>query len=188
MSFPIYATTEEAYIFGNEVLSSTDQSRLNATQTGCTVDLRDLTAGADETQQTGISITYHAASGNYTLALSDISGVLTSGSVYSGVIKKAGMIDIEIAFGVGDRYLNTAVKTQIDTALGTDTISELGVGTPAATPTLKAAVMLLYMALRNKVTSTDSSTSIYNSSDTEIANAGITESASQVTRTKYTGA
>ncbi len=43
------------------------------------------------------------------------------------------------------------IKTQTADALGVDTIPELPVGVPPATPTMKEAEMLLYMALRNRI-------------------------------------
>ena len=43
------------------------------------------------------------------------------------------------------------VNAEVVDCLGTDTLSELAQGVPASTPTIKTAIMLLYMALRNKV-------------------------------------
>jgi len=49
------------------------------------------------------------------------------------------------------------VNAEVVDALGTDTLSELSQGAPTATPTIKTAIMLLYMLARNKkeVTSTE---------------------------------
>jgi len=63
------------------------------------------------------------------------------------------------------------VKTQIDDSLGTDTIAELST-VPGATPTLKSAIMFLFMAFRNKRTSTATTINVYDSSGTSIAVAG----------------
>ena len=112
MSPDVYTLTDEAYIFGNDVLSSTDQAKLDATQSGCTVDLRDLTDGADKTQQTA-DLTYHSASGNYTLEISDIASVLTEGNSYTGKIAKAGMLDIEISFVIDNGYIED-IKGTVD--------------------------------------------------------------------------
>lgn len=63
-----------------------------------------------------------------------------------------------------------SVKTQIDTSLDSDAMSELS-GVPAATATLKKAIMFLYMALRNKRTTDASSVKVYNASGASIASA-----------------
>lgn len=63
-----------------------------------------------------------------------------------------------------------SVKTQIDTSIGSDAISELS-GVPSSTPTLKSALMLLFMALRNKRTSDATTVKIYNASGAVIATA-----------------
>ncbi len=61
------------------------------------------------------------------------------------------------------------IKTQIDNSLGVDTIPELGVGQPAATPTVKTAMMLLYMALRNEITEDGSDLKVRNAAGSVIA-------------------
>jgi hypothetical protein len=63
-----------------------------------------------------------------------------------------------------------AVKTQIDTSLGSDSITEL-LTTPSGSPTMKQALMFLFMALRNKRTSEATSVKVYNSAGTVIATA-----------------
>lgn len=53
------------------------------------------------------------------------------------------------------------VNAEVVDALGTDTLSELSQGAPSATPTIKTALMLLYMLARNKLTSTSSELALY---------------------------
>ena len=63
------------------------------------------------------------------------------------------------------------VLTQVNAALDT-AISELGVGIPAVTPTLRTGLMLLYMALRNKVdvdTTAADELQVHNDAGVEIA-------------------
>jgi len=63
------------------------------------------------------------------------------------------------------------VESEVNAALDT-AISELGVGIPAATPTVRTALMLVYMALRNKTvvqTSGIDALEIYNNAGTLIA-------------------
>ena len=76
---------------------------------------------------------------------------------------------------------SAAVKTQIDQSLGGDAIPELS-GVPAATPTLKTAVMFLLMAFRNKRTSTATTVGVYNASGAVITTA--TQSDNGITYTK----
>lgn len=52
--------------------------------------------------------------------------------------------------------------------LGTDTLTELSQAAPAATPTIKAALMLLYMIARNKLTTTNTELGIHNNAGTKI--------------------
>ena len=63
-----------------------------------------------------------------------------------------------------------SVKTQIDTSLGSDVIPELS-GVPSSTPTMKTALMILFMALRNKRTTNATSVNIYNASGALITSA-----------------
>jgi hypothetical protein len=71
------------------------------------------------------------------------------------------------AFGTS---ATSSIKTQIDTALNSDPIPELS-STPNSTPTMKQALMLLFMALRNKRTSDANTVRIYNASGALIATA-----------------
>lgn len=77
------------------------------------------------------------------------------------------------------------VKDQIDTALGTDTLSELTAGVPASTPTIKAALTLLYMALRNKRVETGSESKIYDNAGNAIAKATTTDNGTEFTKDKF---
>lgn len=62
-----------------------------------------------------------------------------------------------------------SINAEVSDVLKTDTISELSQGVPAATPTFETALMLVYMALRNKLTTTSTELGIYNDSGTKIA-------------------
>lgn len=75
------------------------------------------------------------------------------------------------------------VQSEVDDALNT-AIAELGVAAPSATPTLRTAVMLMYMALRNKLvvqTSGTDAIEIYNDAGTKIASKLITDDGSDYT-------
>lgn len=60
------------------------------------------------------------------------------------------------------------MNAEIVDALGTDTLTELSQATPAATPTIKTALMLLYMIARNKLTTTNTELSVYNNAGIKI--------------------
>jgi hypothetical protein len=66
------------------------------------------------------------------------------------------------------------VLTQVNSALDA-AIAELGVAAPSATPSLRNAVMLLYMALRNKSTTTSTTQTISNNAGTTIAQAALSD-------------
>ena len=71
----------------------------------------------------------------------------------------------------------TDVLAQVNAALDT-AIAELGVAAPAATPTLRTGLMLLYMALRNKTivqTSGTDALEIHNDAGTKIASKLLTD-------------
>lgn len=74
-----------------------------------------------------------------------------------------------------------SVKTQIDASVGGDAIPELS-GVPASTPTLKQALMFLFMALRNKRTSSATTVQIYNGSGASIASAPQSDNSATYTK------
>lgn len=81
---------------------------------------------------------------------------------------------------------DTEVESEVNDALDT-AISELGVAAPTATPTLRTGLMLLYMALRNKLvvqTSGTDAIEIYNDAGTLIAKKLITDDTSDYTEAK----
>ena len=61
------------------------------------------------------------------------------------------------------------VNAEMVDALTVDTIAELAQGQPAATPTIATALMLLYMALRNKLDTDATTLEIHNNAGTVIA-------------------
>jgi hypothetical protein len=67
------------------------------------------------------------------------------------------------------------VNAEVVDVLFTDTISELAQAIPAATPTVATAIMLVYMALRNKLDITSSTMEIHNDAGTVIAKKALTD-------------
>lgn len=74
------------------------------------------------------------------------------------------------------------VNAEVVDALGVDTIAELTQGIPTATPTIKQALMLLYMALRNKAATTSTEQAIYNDAGTKIAKATLSDDGTTFTK------
>jgi len=83
--------------------------------------------------------------------------------------------------------MSTGMKAEIvvECLAALDTaISELGVGAPSATPGTRDALMLLYMALRNKTvvqTSGTDALEIYNDAGTKIASKLLTDAGGDYT-------
>lgn len=67
------------------------------------------------------------------------------------------------------------VNAEVVDVMFTDTLSELAQAKPAATPTFAAAMMLLYMKLRNRVDVTASEEAIYNDAGTVIATKALSD-------------
>ncbi len=76
------------------------------------------------------------------------------------------------------------VLAQVNSALDA-AISELGVAAPSATPSLRNAVMLLYMAARNKRTTTASADTISNNAGTTICTSTISDDGVTFTKGEY---
>lgn len=77
------------------------------------------------------------------------------------------------------------VNTEVLDVISVDVMSELASGAPPAGPTLRQAVMLLYMALRNKRTTTPAETTIFDSSGTEIAKANNSDNGTTFTKEAF---
>lgn len=78
------------------------------------------------------------------------------------------------------------VLTQVNAALDTS-IAELGVGAPSATPSLRTGLMLLYMALRNRVdvdTTGADAMKLYNDAGSQIASKLVTDDGTDYSEAK----
>jgi hypothetical protein len=76
------------------------------------------------------------------------------------------------------------IKDQLDSSLNTDVISELS-SSPSSTPSLKQALMFLFMALRNKRTSDATTVKVYNASGAVIATATQSDNSSIYTKENF---
>jgi hypothetical protein len=82
---------------------------------------------------------------------------------------------------------DTEVESEVNDAIDT-AISELGVGVPTSTPTLRTAIMLMYMALRNttnvKTSYTTDAMEVSNDVGTVIAHKDVTDDGSDYSEAK----
>jgi hypothetical protein len=106
----------------------------------------------------------------------------TIGSAGAGLTEAGGTGDHLTAMpwnAAWDAEVESEVNDAIDTA-----ISELGVGAPTATPTIRTGMMLMYMSLRNKSVTQTSGTDaleVYNDAGTIIAKKLLTDDGSDYT-------
>lgn len=75
------------------------------------------------------------------------------------------------------------VQSEVDDALNT-AMAELSQGAPSATPTLRTAVMLIYMALRNKLTTDASWKKLFNDAGVVICKKALSDDATTYTETE----
>lgn len=77
------------------------------------------------------------------------------------------------------------INAEIVDVLGTDTLAELGVAAPSATPTIKQALMLLYMALRNETNTTASLLSVKNDAGTVVCRATLSDDGTTFVKAEF---
>jgi len=84
--------------------------------------------------------------------------------------------------------MSTAMKAEVNVeakdVLFTDTISELSQGVPATTPSVSAAMMLLYMDLRNKADVTSSTKEVHNDAGTVITKKALSDNGTTYSEAK----
>lgn len=101
--------------------------------------------------------------GNYLWTKDDLpdnfQGAVEFGLYSGGTLTKVLTIVAVNPADAGPRYL----------------MSELSPGVPSATPTVEAALMLLYMALRNRMDTTATELKFYNDNGSVIARAPLTD-------------
>lgn len=133
--------------------------------------------------------------GNFTKNISKAAGVFSamSGGEAASITERAGgwyLIQLSSTntntLGILTIYLVVAGVKQVNLQyrVGGLPLVELGVGVPSATPTMEDAIALLYMAIRNKLTTTSGLLSIYNDADAVIAKANLTDDGSTFTRSE----
>lgn len=78
-----------------------------------------------------------------------------------------------------------AVNNEVLDVLAVDTLSELASGAPPSAPTLRQAVMLLYMALKNKRTTTSAESNIHDSAGNIITKASHSDNGTTFTKEAF---
>jgi hypothetical protein len=108
-----------------------------------------------------------------------VSGRMSSDAVaVSGSTAAADNVEANIGnldAAVSGRATPAQVNTEVSDVLKTDTIPELSQAAPVATPTFATALMLLYMTLRNQLTTTASQKTISNNAGTVIAKKALSD-------------
>lgn len=118
----------------------------------------------------------------------DIDAILTdTGTTLDGIVDSilADTNELQTDLVNGGRLDLLIDAILADTAALNDTaLSELSQAAPSATPTLKAAIMLIYMALRNKLTVTSTEMGIHNDAGTKIAKKALSEDGTTYTESE----
>ncbi len=78
-----------------------------------------------------------------------------------------------------------SINTEVVDTIGIDTIAEMAQGLPPATPTTKQALMYLYMAWRNRQTTTATLTTTQNDAGTVICRATLSDDATTFTKAEF---
>jgi hypothetical protein len=115
-----------------------------------------------------------------------------SGAISAGTLAADAIGASEFNQAAADKIWASAARTLTDVTLaqlrtslgvdGSDVLAELAQAIPSATPSLGAAIMLLYMALRNLHTSTATVESIANDAGTVIAKATLSDDGTTFTK------
>lgn len=90
----------------------------------------------------------------------------------------AGYIDA----AVSTRATPAQVNTEVSDVLKTDTVAEQSAAKPTATPTLEQALGYLYMAWRNKATSTSSELKYHNDAGSVLCKSALSDDGTTFTR------
>lgn len=109
------------------------------------------------------------------------TGAITAAKFAAGAIDAAALnADAVAEIQSGLSTVTTAqVLTQVNAALDT-AIAELGIGTPATTPSIRTALMLLYMEAANESQDTTTQRKIKNAAGTVIAQGTVTSATGSV--------
>jgi hypothetical protein len=155
------------------------QSRLSDLDSRLASDVSDIYSLLSDTLSTmnsQFAATSDAVSNAHSAALVGSSRTLLIQSAASDIYSM--LSDVHSDLGVA-----SGILSDVYSAIG-GPIAELAQAAPAATPTLKEALMLLYMALRNEGTTTATNLTISNDTGTVIAKATLSDDTTTFTKTE----
>lgn len=166
-------------------------SRLAPTVMGHTLDVSAGGEAGIDWANIGSPGSSVSLSGTTVATATTVNG-LASGSITAAVIA-SGAIDADalavsaiVAIQAGLSTLSASqVNAEVVDVIRVDTLSELS-AVPAATPSLDKALMLLYMALRNRLTVTAAEQKIHNNAGSVIAASALSDDGATFTRAKFT--
>lgn len=130
------------------------------------------------------TINDYKATGFSTHSAADVAALVLATPAQKVVTDASGYVTANLN-GDLTETMKTSVNGEVVDALGTDTLAELSQGAPPATPTIKQALMLLYMAFRNERTSTDSLLNIKNDAGTVICKATLSDDGTTFTKAEF---
>lgn len=125
--------------------------------------------------------------------LAAIDGKLPSGTIsdFNELVDGVNLTSDQSGVTIGTvNNLGTTAKSHVNAevvdVMRTDVINELSSAQPPTNPTIVQALMLLYMALRNKQTQDSSEMKIFNNAGSAIAKAQTTDSGTMFTKEQMT--
>lgn len=177
----IFATSSVGY------LKPTTAGRDLNVSAGNAVVLVDTCTTNTDVRGTDSALLASSAPTNFVdLAITATTGRVDVGNwIGTTVTLGAGAPDVNIqstdniALGAQQK---TDVNAEVVDVLKTDTIAELTAAIPSATPTFENALMLLYMALRNKLDTTSTQLSINNDAGSVIIKATLSDDGTTFSR------
>lgn len=121
-----------------------------------------------------------------------VSGKLPSGTI-SDFDESANSVNLNAnQTGVTVGTVNTlasgalsAINSEVLDVMATDVIAELSAGIPPANPTIQQALMFLYMALRNKNTTSTAENKVHNNAGSNIAKAQVSDNGTIYTKEQF---
>jgi hypothetical protein len=175
-------------IVGAAVSTSTAQIGVNAVQIGGV-------APGSATIGTVTNLTNAPTAGDFTATMKTSLNASTpaaiTGNVGGNVVGSVGSVVARVTANTDQLAgqavaldANNLLKVDVEDVNGLATLAELLQATPPALPTLAQAVMLVYMTLRNQLTTTASQKSIFNNAGVVICKSALSDDGTTFTEAK----
>lgn len=173
----IQVDTSEDNVFDScySLVAGTDAPIIQATGASGTIAVRHFSGG----------IEFESLSASHNVSVETDGQVIfdSSCNVNAKVVLRGNMTIEDNTAGMNSLtveavFNRAAVNTEMVDVLFTDAISELAQAIPSATPSISAALMAIYMALRNKLDITSSLMEIHNDAGTVIIKKALTDDGS----------